>query len=81
MDFPAGCARGVRKKFFSPNPVELWLDAWCLPCLHDAMENSTLKLMLVYPLSFCLQNCMENIVLKLMIASPLSSFVNLHFWF
>ena len=51
MDFPADRARGARKKFFSPNPVELWLDAWCLPCLQDAMENSTLKLMFVYPLS------------------------------
>ena len=44
-------AGGARKKFFSPNPVEFWLDAWCLPCLQDAMENSTLKLMFVYPLS------------------------------
>ena len=51
MDFLADRARGARKKFFSPNPVELWLDAWCLPCLQDAMENSTLKLMFVYALS------------------------------
>ena len=51
MDFPADRARGARKKFFSPNRVELWLDAWCLPCLPDAMENNTLKLMVVYPLS------------------------------
>ena len=50
MDFPAGRAMGARKKFFSSNPVELWLDAWCLPCLQDAMANSTLKLMFVYPL-------------------------------
>ena len=50
MDFPADHARGARKKFFSPNPGELWLDAWCLPCLRDAMENTTLKLMFVYPL-------------------------------
>ena len=39
------------KKFFSPNPVELWLDACCLPCLQDAMENSMLKRMFLYPLS------------------------------
>ena len=51
MGFPAGRAGGARKKFFSPNLVEFWLDAWCLPCLQDAMENSTLKLMFVYPLS------------------------------
>ena len=51
MDFPADRARGARKKFFTPNPVKLWLDAWCLPCLQDAMENSTLKLMFVYLLS------------------------------
>ena len=51
MDFLADRARGAAKKFFSPNPVELLLDAWCLPCLQDAMENSTLKLMFVYPLS------------------------------
>ena len=51
MDFPANRARGARKKFLSPNPVELWLDAFCLPCVQDAMENSTLKLMFVYPLS------------------------------
>ena len=84
MDFPADRARGARKKFFSPNPVELCLETWRLPCLQDAMENSTLKLMFVYPLSALptkLHACMENIVLKLMIASPLSSFVNLHFWF
>ena len=49
MGFPADRAGGARKKFFSPNPVEFWLDAWCLPCLQDAMENSTLKLMFVYP--------------------------------
>ena len=81
MGFPADRAGGARKKFFSPNPVEFWLDAWCLPCLQDAMENSTLKLMFVYPLSLCIQNCMENTVLKLMIASPLCSFVNLDFCF
>ena len=51
MDFPADRATAAQKKFFSPNPVELWLDAWCLRCLQDAMENSTLKLMFVYPLS------------------------------
>ena len=51
MDFPANRARGARKNFFSPNPVECWLAAWCLPCLQDAMENSTLKVMFVYPLS------------------------------
>ena len=51
MGFPADRAGGARKKFFSPNPVEFWLDAWCLPCVQDAMENSTLKLMFVYPLS------------------------------
>ena len=39
MGFPADRAGGARKKFFSPNPVEFWLDAWCLPCLQDAMEN------------------------------------------
>ena len=50
MGFPADRAGGARKKFFSPNVVELRLDAWCLPCLQDAMENSTLKLMFVYPL-------------------------------
>ena len=49
MGFPADRAGGARKKFFSPNPVEFWLDAWCLPCLQDAMENSMLKLMFVYP--------------------------------
>ena len=46
MGFPADRAGGARKKFFSPNPVEFWLDAWCLPCLQDAMENSTLKLLM-----------------------------------
>ena len=51
MDFLADCAKGARKKFFSLNPVELCLDASCLPCLQDAMESSTLKLMFVYPLS------------------------------
>ena len=51
MGFPADRAGGARKKFFSPNSVEFWLDAWCLPCLQDAMENGTLKLMFVYPLS------------------------------
>ena len=51
MEFPTDGAGGARKKFFSPNPVELWLDAWCLPCLQDAMENSTLKLMFLHPLS------------------------------
>ena len=51
MDFLADRARGARKKFFSPNLVELWLDAWCLPCQQDAMESSTLKLMFVLPLS------------------------------
>ena len=50
MGFPADRAGGARKKFFSLNVVELWLHAWCLPCLQDAMENSTLKLMFVYPL-------------------------------
>ena len=50
MDFPADRARGARKKFSSPTPMELWLDAWCLPCLQDAMENSTMELMFVYPL-------------------------------
>ena len=50
MVFPADLARGARTEFFSPNPVELRLDAWCLPCLQDATENSTLKLMFVYPL-------------------------------
>ena len=50
MGFPADRAGGARKKFFSLNLVELWLHAWCLPCLQDAMENSTLKLMFVYPL-------------------------------
>ena len=50
MGFPADRAGRARKKFFSPNPVEFWLDAWCLPCLQDAIENSTLKLMFVYPL-------------------------------
>ena len=54
MDFPADRGRGARKKFFSPNPVEHWLDAWCLPCLQDAMENSTLKLMFVYLCLLCL---------------------------
>ena len=55
MGFPAERAGGARKKFFSPNPVEFWLDAWCVPCLQDAMENRTLKLMFVYPLfSFCM---------------------------
>ena len=47
MDFPADRARGAPKALFSPDPVELWLDAWCLPCLQDAMENCTLKLMSV----------------------------------
>ena len=28
MGFPADRAGGARKKFFSPNPVEFWLDAW-----------------------------------------------------
>ena len=51
MDFPGDRARGTRKKGFSPNQVEVWLDAWCLPCLQDAMENSTLKLMFVHSLS------------------------------
>ena len=51
MGFPADRAGEARKKFVSPNPVEFWLDAWCLRCLQDAMENSTLKLMFVYPLS------------------------------
>ena len=51
MDFPADRARGARKKFFSPNPVEVRLDACCLTCVQDAMENNTLKLMFVYPLS------------------------------
>ena len=51
MDFPADRARGARRKFFSRNPVGLWLDAWCLTSLQDAMENSTLKVMFVYPLS------------------------------
>ena len=50
MDFPADRARGARKKFFSLNAVELRLDAWCVPCLQDAMENSRLQLMFVYPL-------------------------------
>ena len=50
MDFIADRATGARKKFFGPNPVELWLDGWCLPCLQDAMESNTLKLVFVYPL-------------------------------
>ena len=81
MDFPADRAGGARKKFFSPNPLELWLDSWCLPCLQDAMENSTLKLMFFYPFSALSTNCMENTVLKVMIASPLSSFMSFPFWF
>ena len=28
MGFPADRAGGARKRFFSPNPVEFWLDAW-----------------------------------------------------
>ena len=39
MGFPADHAGGARKKFFSPNPVEFWLDAWCLPCLQDHGEQ------------------------------------------
>ena len=48
---PSRPCRGSSEEIFSPIPVEFWLDDWCLPCLQDAMENSTLKLMFVYPLS------------------------------